>query len=145
MEIDFQTVLPVLTTLGFGGILGAYVQSILNKRKEIDLQNQSIKENRYRSTLVWSRCVLEPKSFKQFELNDPNVTNLRNEKEIKEYSIKKVYEFYYNSLLYAPDIVLLRLKEFLNEPNKQNFFNMAGSMRKDLWGKSNLDTKELMM
>lgn len=145
MEINFQTLLAVFTTLGLGGVVGAWVQSILNKRGKIELKIQDIKEDRYRSILVWARCSLEPKSFKLFSLNDPNVERLVTEDDVEDYSKKKVYELYYNSLLYASDTVLLKMKYFINEPNKQTFFNMASSMRKDLWRKSNLDTKELIV
>ncbi len=143
MEIDFQTLLAVFTTLGFGGVFGAYVQSILNKRKEIELRNQNIKEERYKTILVWSRIMLNPESLEHIKFEDSFV--MKTKMDIKDYSKQKLYEYYYNSLLYAPDFVLLQLKKFLNEPNKKNFFGMAGAMRKDLWGKSKLDTDELMI
>jgi hypothetical protein len=138
--MDIQTVVSIIGLLGIGGLTGAFFNSIFEKRKIFEVKNHEIKENRYRSTLIWLRILLKPNSVNQFELNDPCVPRTNNIETIKKYAFAKLQEFYYNSLLYASDGVLKSIRLFCDIPNETHYFQTALEMRKDLWGKS---TKEL--
>ena len=61
--MDIQTIVSALGLLGIGGIIGSYFQHLLNQRRDTELKIQQINENRYRSTLVYMRCLLKPESF----------------------------------------------------------------------------------
>lgn len=139
------TTIEVLGLLGVGGIIGAYFKSLWDKKKEIDLQSQNIKELRYRSTLIFMRCFLKPKSLQQFDIDDPEIRKLKREEEIKKHCRSKLIEFYYNSVLYAPDKVLSNIKCFIENPSEVNFMKTANSMRKDLWGKSKMNIADFTL
>ena len=131
--MDIQTIISVLGLLGIGGIVGGYLQYLWNKKRETESRIQSLNENKYRSTLIFMRCVLKPENVNQFHIDDPNILNLTNKQEIKKYAITKLTEFYYNSILYASDDVLRKFKQFMNQPSESNFMETAIAMRKDLW------------
>jgi hypothetical protein len=125
----FQIIISVLGLFGIGGVIGAYIQHLFDKQKQIGLEIRKIKEERYRSTLVHMRLVLNPEKFNQFifEKEESRSTT-------KEHENEKVIEYYYNSLLYATDEVLVHLREFIRDPNEKTFAETAIAMRNDLWG-----------
>jgi hypothetical protein len=131
--MDIQAIISVLSLLGIGGVVGSYLQYFLNQRGETELRIQSLNENQYRSTLIFMRCVLKPENVDQFHIEDPNIKHLKNNEEIEKYAIIKLIEFYYNSILYASDDVLIKHKQFINKPTESNFMDTAIAMRKDLW------------
>ncbi len=136
---EFKNYLLLLFSLLFyawGGVFGAWIKHLLDKRKETEIKVQNLNENKYRSTLIFMRCVLNPKSIMQFEIHDQNFQNINKEDKVIEYSKQKLKEFYYKSLLYASDEVLLSIKKFIEKPSEETFFNSALKMRKDLWDKS---------
>jgi len=133
--MDPQTIISVLGLLGVGGIIGGFLQHLWIQKRETESRIQSLNENKYRSTLIFMRCVLSPGNVNQFRINDPNIQKLKNREEVEEYVKEKLIEFYYNSVLYASDEVLISIKGFIEEPNETNFMKTAIAMRKDLWGK----------
>ncbi len=133
--MNVQTILSFLGLLGIGGIIGSYLQHFWNQKRETELRIQSLNENKYRSTLVFMRCILKPENVNQFHIEDSKIQKLKNKEEIKKYAMNKLTEFYYNSILYASDDVLRKLKQFMNQPSESNFMETAIAMRKDLWKK----------
>jgi hypothetical protein len=133
--MDIQTIISVLGLLGIGGIIGSYLQHLWNRKRETESRIQNLNENKYRSTLVFMRCVLKPENVEQFNIEDPNIQKLRNTNEIKEYAKTKLIEYYYNSILYASDEVLRKIKQFIDSPSESNFMKTAIAMREDLWKK----------
>jgi len=132
--MDIQTIILVLGSSGLGGIIGSYFQQRWNKDaelykihwtrfSEIELRIQTIKEERYRSTLIWMRIFLKPQNLHHFNLDDHNFTNHKivhsmKDDEIKKYSKEKITEFYHNGFLYAPDDVMKAIKYFLENPSE---------------------------
>jgi hypothetical protein len=144
--MDIQTIVSVLGLLGVGGIIGSYLQHLWNQKRETELRIQSLNENKYRSTLVFMRCVLKPANVNQFHIDDPNMQILKNKEEVKKYAMIKLTEFYYNSILYASDDVLKKLKQFINKPSESKFMETAIAMIKDLWKKgTNIELKTLSL
>ena len=133
--MEIETIISVLGLLGLGGIVGSYFQYRLNQLKETDLKLQELNENKYRSILIYMRCALHPEHHNQFTTNDPVFQKLTAKHKVKKYSLLHVREFYYNSLLYASDEVLIKLKQFIETPTETNFMQTALAMRKDLWKK----------
>ena len=139
-----QDIISILTLLGIGGILGAFIKSFLETKKELELKNQKIKEEKYRSILGFMRCVINPDSLKDhmitedavraFKLPQKTIYELKGE-ELKKRLIQLIEGSYFHSMLYAPDSVLLSIKKFIVNPNNDNFMKTAIEMRKDLWKK----------
>ena len=129
MDLEtFQIIISVLGLFGIGGVIGAYIQHLFDKQKQIGLEIRKIKEERYRSTLVHMRLVLNPERFNQFifEKGESRSTTKENENE-------KVIEYYYNSLLYATDEGPVHLREFIRYRTEKKFADTAIAMRNDLW------------
>ncbi|MBU4373893.1 MAG: hypothetical protein KJ714_05525 [Euryarchaeota archaeon] len=70
--MDFQTIFSTLGLLGVGGAIGSYIQHLLNQKRETELRIQNLNENKYRSTLIFMRCILKPENVNQFDINDPD-------------------------------------------------------------------------
>ncbi len=49
-----------------------------------------------------------------------------------------------NSLLYASDDVIMKMKEFMENPTEANFMKTAISMRNDLWKKGTKINPEIL-
>ncbi|MDD5032372.1 MAG: hypothetical protein PHR36_05050 [Patescibacteria group bacterium] len=151
--MDIQTIINLIGYMGIGGIIVGYLQYRWNRKtelmkihwtrfSEIELKTRTLNEDKYRSTLVFMRCVIKPENVNQFNIDDPNIQDMRNEKDIKKYVETKLIEFYYNSLLYASDEVLRKIKQFIDAPTESNFIQTAIAMRKDLWKKERTEINE---
>ena len=144
MEID--PIVAVLTSLGVGGLVGSYLQHLWSQKQETESRIQHLNIGHYTSTLVFMRVVMHPENVSQFHIEDPNLLKLIDIGDVKDYAKQKMVEFYYSSLLYAPDEVLTTMKEFMKNPIETNFMKSAIAMRKDLWKKktrANLESLSL--
>jgi len=88
-EIEAKDIISVISLLGLGGVLGAWIKHLLERKKETEIKIQNLNENKYRSILVFMRCVLNPNSIKQFDIHDPNFQNIKEEAEIVLAPIKQ--------------------------------------------------------
>lgn len=117
----------------FSGFIGGFIVAItkyfLDKKREIEIHLNELIEEKYRSLLIFMACALDINKRRYFSLNEqtPNKTS-------KDY-IAQIKEYYYHSILYSPDKVLLAIKNFIQEPSKENYIKTAVEMRKDLWRK----------
>jgi hypothetical protein len=144
--MEVETIIAVLSSLGIGGFIGSYLQHLWSQKRETELRIQSLNVGHYTSTLVFMRVVMHPENVSQFHIEDPNFLKLREISDVKDYAKQKMVEFYYSSLLYAPDEVLATMKAFMKNPTETNFMKTATAMRKDLWKKktkANLETLSL--
>lgn len=88
--------------------------------------------------------VINSKNKDHFVVNDNILYALQTEAEICSYASEKLKEYYYQSLLYASDAVLMSFKQFLIESNRANYILTAQKMRRSLWGyKTKLTTVDL--
>lgn len=134
--MSIEVVLSILGLLGIGGIIGGYFQYLWNHKRDSELKIQELNENKYRSVLVFMRCVLKPENADQFDINDPYFPKKSPNDVIRNYAKRKLTEFYYDSILYASDNVIKAENAFLADPTELTFFKVAVAMRKDLWNKS---------
>ncbi len=133
--MTIESVVSFIGVLGLGSLLGGYLTHVWDRKDELERGSRSLRENRYRSSLVWMRCLLVPERLKHFDMDDPHINKLSTPEDVKNYSRAKLEEFYYNSLLYAPDFVNIAFKKFIESPNEALFVELAVAMRNDLWGK----------
>lgn len=83
---------------------------------------------------MYMSFILDPKNREHFIMKRELPDNL-SEDEIREHSKRQVTEYYYHSMLYATDNVLVALKKFIKESNRHNFLVAAKAMRQGLWNK----------
>ena len=119
-------IFSALTLLGVGGILGGYVTFLLDKNKELEFRKQEAKEKRYESCLLYMNVYFEPKNIKYLSSRQPDINTASD-------VIGYLKAEYHEMLLYASKEVIFSLKEFIKNPNRDNFLNAVLSMRKDLW------------
>ena len=123
-----------------GGIIVAVVENILDKRKEIDINKNRITEEKYRSLLIFMACALDISKKRYFLLNE------QIENKTKEDYLNQIIEYYYHSILYSSDNVILSLEKFIQEPNKDNYIKTAKAMREELWeNKTKLKYEDILI
>ncbi len=127
--MDYTQIIIGLSGGLVGGIAVAVIQHYLDKKKEIELSFNKLMEDKYRSLLVFMACALDIQKRRYFTLNEqtPNKTS-------QDY-LNQIREYYYHSVLYSPDEVILALKQFIETPTMDNYIKTATAMRKDLWNK----------
>jgi len=133
-------IISVVTALGVGSIIGVVIKHLLDRNAELKIKLKTINEEKYKSLLVFMACAMDINKRRYFSLHEqvPNETSEDYMNQLKEY--------YYHSILYSSDKVILCLKEFIDKPCKENYINTAKEMRKELWEKdTNLKFSELLL
>ncbi len=137
MNDPIQIIFSALTLLGLGGIVGAYVSSLLDKKKELEFKLLEQKERRYKSCLLYMDAFFEPKNIKYLSSRQPDIDNSH---DVIEYLKMEYHEM----MLYASKAVILSVKVFIEKPTRENFLRTILCMRQDLWvNKSDLSLKEI--
>lgn len=136
--------IPLIGGFGIGSIIGIIIKHLLDKSSELKIKLKVINEEKYRTVLIYMSIILNPRNKDHFILNDTILYSLTEEKDIREYSISKLNEYYYQSLLYASDDVMRSFKTFLENPTRENYITSAQKMRIDLWNnKTHLKISEI--
>lgn len=109
------------------------------KNKKTMLREENLilmKIERYRSLLVFMNLVIKPEDI-EFCINDKGDTLLgyqdKDYEKIRSNNCEKVKGYYYHLFLFASENVINNVKEFIDNPTKDNFVNTAKAMRKDVW------------
>lgn len=132
--------LTIISAFLSGGVIVTIVSFYLDKKKDATTKLNNIMEDKYKSLLVFMACVIDIDRRRYFTLNEqtPNKT-------ADDY-LKQIEEYYYHSILYAPDDVIKKLKKFIIEPNRKNYIEVAIAMRNDLWKrKINLTDEDIII
>lgn len=133
-----QIIISVLTLLGLGSVIGAYVTSLLDKKKELEFKLLEQKERRYKSCLLYMNTFFEPKNIKYLSNRQPDIDNAH---DVIEYLKMEYYEM----MLYASKEVILFVKIFIESPSRENFLKTILYMRKDLKvNKNDLSLQEII-
>ena len=133
--MSFEIVISALVALGVGGLLGYYVQYILQHKKDIESDVHKLKRERYGSILIQMLTILEPKQLVKTQKIRPDFKDIADIKDELRTEIL-------NSIIFASDDVIVSMLEFLHEPDQKTYIDAALAMRKDLWGK-NIKIKDL--
>ena len=145
--MNVEIVASLIGAAGIGGIIGAYLKHVLDRRRELDLRIQTINEEKYRSILVYMRCLLKPEALPHFQIQDKQIYEFKREQDVRKYALQKLEEYYYNGFLYASDDVLIKLNQFMDIPADGSFLRVAMAMRKDLWkkGRTKINAKQFSL
>ena len=130
MNIDITTTLIGSGLLLTGGILGYFIQYILNKRQELISTNNEVKRENYKKFI---NLVIDIIAGDKINKKDPI--------ERQEENLNKIYDFYKDYILYASPNVINAFADWMqfifknNEDTKKNFLllsNIIKQMRKEL-------------
>src|SRR3990172_748917 len=126
--MSLELILSILSVIGIGSILGAFFTYFWQKRKEIQLKENELKEKRYLCTLLLMYTYINPEELKGLNRIRPEIQNLDDLK-------KELQTEWVNSWIFAGDDTIKSFKKFLESPNENNFAETVLSMRKELWNK----------
>ncbi|WP_019178019.1 hypothetical protein [Methanomassiliicoccus luminyensis] len=126
--MNLDLILSILSIVGIGGIVGAFFTYVWEKKKQIQIKENEIKEARYRCTLLLMYAYINPSELSNLKLIRPEIKDLTDLK-------KELQTEWVGSWIFAGDDTLQAFKEFLEEPNENNFAKTVLSMGKELWNK----------
>ncbi|MFA6457912.1 MAG: hypothetical protein WCV72_00795 [Patescibacteria group bacterium] len=121
-----ETIIALIASFGFGGLITAIASHYLAKGKEIDFKKHEQKEKRYRSTLLYMDVYFKPENIKFLSSRQPDIFS---QNDVIEYLKAEYHEM----ILYSPKSVLMSIKKFIEKPTHDNFFETILEMRRDLW------------
>lgn len=128
----------VLTAMGLGGVLGAYVQHRLQARRAMSDREQELKERRYLCILILMLAKLKPEigiaKVQRIRPDLPDLGALDEELETETL----------NAVVFASNDVLGSLAAFVKQPSHGAFAATASAMRRDLWGRRHKLAPELV-
>ena len=123
----------------WGGILGENISYFLDKKKEREFKVLEQKEKRYKSCLLYMDAFFERKNIKYLWSRQPDIDDV---KDIIEYLKMEYHEM----ILYASKDVIFSVKEFIENPVRDNFLKTILTMRQDLSAKRNdLDLNDIIL
>ena len=132
------TVGGVLTALGVGGAVGAFLQHRLQTRRELGEREHELKQRRYLCILILMLATLKP------EGGIVKVHRIRPDLPDLEAVEDELRTELMNAAVFASNDVLVRLAMFLKAPNHLAFADAVSAMRRDLWGRRHRLTPELI-
>jgi hypothetical protein len=139
MNNNLQIIISILTLLGVGGIAGGYITYLLDKRKEREFKVLEQKEKRYKSCLLYMDAFFVPKNIKYLSSRHPDINDAND-------IIAYLEMEYHEMILYASTDVVLSLRTFIENPNRENFLKTILTMRQDLSTKRNdLDLEKIKL
>lgn len=112
-----------------GGVIVTIVRYFLDRSMQTRLKLNDTLEEKYRGLLIFMACALDIEKRRYFTLHEQQVNRT------SEDYMNQIKEYYFHSLLYSSDEVILAVKQFIGNPNKQNYVRVAQQMRHDLWSR----------
>ena len=82
-----EQILPLVTALGIGSIIGAVIKHLLDRNAELRIKLKTINEEKYRTILIYMSIIINPNNKDHFILNDNILYNLESDNKIKEYAL----------------------------------------------------------
>jgi hypothetical protein len=129
IDLSFkETLISILSIVGLSGIIVASVTYFLDKRKERNIRENELKEQRYKCTLMLMYAFLNPSELGRITEIRPDIRNIDDLK-------RELQAEWVHAWIFAGDDTIHALKDFLVTPNEQTFAKTVLSMRKELWNK----------
>jgi hypothetical protein len=128
----------VLTALGVGGAIGAYIQHRLQARRELGEREHELKQRRYLCIIILMLAKLSP------QVGIAKVQRIRPDRPDLHAVEDELDTELTNAVVFASDDVLAGLATFLTNPTHLAFADVASAMRRDLWGRGHRLAPELV-
>ncbi len=138
MDSTTNLFLSLITALGFGGVLGALVQTKLQQRNQVAQHEHALKQKRYLCIVGLMLAKLRP------QINLPKIQKIRPDLK-DDWDIDDELEAeLLNAYVYASDAVICALSDFIQKPEKPTFVFATSAMRKHLWGRKTSVGRDLL-
>lgn len=126
--MSFEIIVSILSIIGIGSVIGAFFTYFWQKKKEMQMKENQLKENRYLCILLLMYGYINKEEFKRVKSHR---TEIQNREDLK----KELQTEWVNSWIFAGDNTIKSFKNFLENPNETTFAKTVLSMRKELWNK----------
>lgn len=133
-----ELLIAIISSLGLGGFLSTLFTSWVNKNKSVLEAKKEQMRKRYLAIMIlmFTRLDLK-KQLTKLGNHRPDINTLDDLENELDLEIL-------NSLIFASDKVVRTLKNFNNNPTKENYLKTALAMRDDLWGgKTSITEKDI--
>lgn len=117
-----------LSTLGIGGLLGAFAKAVLDKRQLKFSKVFDYKERRYQAITILMWVAMNPTDHELAMLKRHRPELVDTKGLDRELELE-----YYNMMTYASDRVLASFRAFLDDKSSDNWQAVAKAMKKDLY------------
>ncbi len=123
-----EQALVLLSTLGIGGIAGAFVKAAFDKRQFKFSRAFEYKEQRYKAIIILMWVAMHPtkEEFAKLKRQRPDI------KDSNDLSFELELE-YHNAMLFASDKVLDQLDSFRTDKREENWRATLRAMKRDLY------------
>ncbi|OHB59441.1 MAG: hypothetical protein A2173_05005 [Planctomycetes bacterium RBG_13_44_8b] len=128
MNISFETIISLISAIGFGGLLGAWLEYRFQCQKQVQEDIHRLKRERYGAILIQMLTILSPEHLLKTQKFRPDLKTIEDVKE-------EVRTEMLHGVLFASDEVVKAMAEFVRDPNHSSYFKTVAAMRKDLWRK----------
>lgn len=123
-----NTVALILSSVGFGGLIGALAKSVLDRRHLKFTKVFDYKERRYQAIVILMWVAMNPTKyeFDMLKQHRPVITD--SDKLDRELALE-----YHNAMLYASNRVLKNFSAFLEDKSQANWRAVTRAMKQDLY------------
>lgn len=133
-----EQIISLITALGVGGVLGAFLKSKFDHQKEVNDDIHQLKRKRYGAILIQMLSIIDPdRGIKKAQEFRPDLKTLDDFK--KEVEVEMLH-----GIVFANDDVIRKMSAFLRKPDHETYVQAAVAMRKDLWGKNTKIDKDIL-
>jgi len=126
--MTIELVLSVLGVIGAGGVIAAFFTYFWQRKREIQIKENELKEKRYLCTLLLMYALVNPEELEKLKRHRPDINSLDDLKS--ELQVEWV-----NSWIFAGDNTIQSFKRFIDDLNENTFAQTILSMRQELWNK----------
>jgi hypothetical protein len=134
-----QEIISIIGLIGIGGILKSIFNLFINNKKQKSETQHQFKETRYKAIILLIYAYIN------YEKEKNKIISHRPDINSKDLLYDEIYAEWINMTLFASDEVILKMKNFLDNPVNDSFNKTILSMRKDLYGiKSKIKINNLL-
>ncbi|MBN2183351.1 MAG: hypothetical protein JW715_15685 [Sedimentisphaerales bacterium] len=127
--MNFENIFSVLAPLFIGGFIVHYIHVLWERKSSQLKKKQEFKETRYKCIIMLMLSLLDFEKNKQ--MLHLHGREYINKKEDLIYDLKLELS---NMILFASEEVIIKMKDFIQNPSQESFYKVAIGMRQDLWG-----------
>jgi hypothetical protein len=123
-----QEIIGAIGLIGIGGLLKSLIDYLIEGRKKRTEAQHQFKETRFKP------IILLLNSLAHYDREKDKLVRHRPDLKTKEDLVNELKTEWTNMILFASDNVIETMRDFIEEPNENNFNRTILAMRTDLYG-----------
>ncbi|WP_291907236.1 hypothetical protein [Chitinophaga sp. CB10] len=135
----YQEIISAIGLVGLGGMLQSGINYLLNKKELKSQAQHEFKNTRYKALILLANAMLD------FDKHQKELKKHGRDFTAKAQLLDELIIERDNMILFASDKVILSLSAYIRNPTREGYYELAISMRKDLYGlKTRLTFSEIV-